>query len=178
PDSLEFFGRGGLFFTSPRAFLSVELFKGDTAFRPKTWALKVTPTVDLNYLAVRERNAVNIDVREGTTRRPEDFSLEEAFAEVKLADLSANFDVVSLRAGIQGFTSDFRGFIFSDQNLGARLFGNAANNRWQYNAAYFDLLEKETNSELNTFDKREERVFVANLFRQDSLPRGHTLLVA
>src|SRR5262249_39496669 len=81
----------------------------------------------------------------------------------------------SLRAGIQPFVSDFRGFVFADTNLGARLFGNAANNRWQYNAAYFDLLEKETNSDLNTFDKRAQKVFVANVFRQDFLSHGFQL---
>ena len=80
-----------------------------------------------------------------------------------------------MRAGIQPFVSDFRGLIFSDFNLGARLFGNAANNRWQYNLAYFDLLEKETNSELNTFEKREQKVFIANVFRQDSFTKGYTL---
>jgi hypothetical protein len=107
------------------------------------------------------------------TRQRHHFSLEEAFAEAKLADLSPHFDFVSVRAGIQPFVSDFRGFVFADSNLGARLFGNAANNRWQYNAAYFDLLEKETNSDLNTFDKREQKVFVANLFRQDFITQGY-----
>jgi hypothetical protein len=173
PGSLEFFGRGGQTFTSPRALVSAELFKGQTAFRPKSFAIKATGAFDLNYLRVQENNNVNIDVREGTSRQRHDFSLEEGFAEAKLADLSPYFDFVSVRAGIQPFVSDFRGFVFADSNLGARLFGNAANNRWQYNAAYFDLLEKETNSELNTFDKREQKVFVANLFRQDFLTHGY-----
>jgi hypothetical protein len=178
PGSLGFFGSGRQNFTSPHALLSLELFKGQTAFRPKTWALRVTPAVDLNYLALRERGGVNIDPREGTTRRRQDAALEEAFGELKLADLSPNFDVVSLRAGIQPFVSDFRGFVFNDQNLGARLFGNASANRWQFNAAYFDLLEKDTNSELNTFTRREHKVGIANLFRQDFLAPGHTLLLS
>ena len=173
PASLEFFGRGGQTFTSPRGLVSAEIFKGQTAFRPKSFAIKATGAFDLNYLRVQENNNVNVDVREGTTRQRHDFSLEEGFAEAKLADLSPYFDFVSLRAGIQPFVSDFRGFVFADSNLGARLFGNAANNRWQYNAAYFDLLEKETNSELNTFDKREQKVFVANVFRQDVLAHGY-----
>ena len=173
PGSLEFFGRGGQTFTSPRALVSAEIFKGQTAFRPRSFAIKATGAFDLNYLRVQERNNVAIDVREGTTRQRHDFALEEGFAEAKLADLSHSFDFVSVRAGIQPFVSDFRGFIFADANLGARLFGNASNNRWQYNAAYFDLLEKETNSELNTFDKRDQQVFVANLFRQDFLAHGY-----
>ncbi|PYQ38645.1 MAG: hypothetical protein DMF77_23595, partial [Acidobacteria bacterium] len=99
--SQEFFGRYGQFFTSPRATVSAEVFKGQTAFKPKTFALKATGVFNLNYLRASERNVVHIDPREGQTRRREDASLEEAFAEVKLADLSPNYDVVSVRAGIQ-----------------------------------------------------------------------------
>jgi hypothetical protein len=175
PDSQEFFGRGDQLFTTPRALLSLELFRGQTAFKPKTWALKATAAANLNYLRVRERNIVNVDVREGVTRRRDDLALEEAFAELKLVDLSQEYDFVSLRAGIQPFVSDFRGFVFNDVNLGARLFGNAAGNRWQYNLAAFELLEKETNSELNTFERREQQVFVANVFRQDFLALGYTI---
>jgi hypothetical protein len=175
PNRLEFFGDGKQFFTTPRAFVSAELFQGQTAFKPKTWALKATGALNLNYLKTRENNIVDIDPREGQTRRREDAALEEGFAEAKLATVSRYYDFVSVRAGIQPFVSDFRGFVFNDSNLGARLFGNASNNRWQYNAAYFDLLEKETNSELNTFDKREQKVAILNVFRQDFLTRGYTV---
>ncbi len=175
PESLEFFGDGRQLFTTPRAFVSAELFSGQTAFRPRTWALKATGAFNLSYLRVGEQNLVHIDPREGRTRRRDDASLEEAFAEVKLADLSPHYDFVSLRAGIQPFVSDFRGFVFSDVNLGARLFGNCGDNRWQYNVAYFDLLEKDTNSELNTFEKREQELVIANLYRQDFLAKGYTL---
>ncbi|PYQ48003.1 MAG: hypothetical protein DMF78_22255, partial [Acidobacteria bacterium] len=138
-------------------------------------ALKATGVFDLNYLRASERNVVHIDPREGRSRRRQDAALEEAFAEAKLADLSPNFDVVSVRAGIQPFVSDFRGLVFSDTNLGARLFGNASNNRWQYNLAAFDLLEKDTNSELNTFERRHQRVYVANVFHQDTFTHGYQL---
>jgi hypothetical protein len=175
PGTFEFFGRGEQLFTTPRALLSAEIFQGQTAFRPKTWAIKVTSAFNLNYLKVRERNLVNVDVREDKSRRRQDFSLEEAFGEVKLANLSPHFDFVSVRAGIQPFVSDFRGLVFSDSNLGGRLFGSLASNRLQYNAAYFDLLEKDTNSELNTFEKREQKVFIANAFWQDFLTRGYTI---
>jgi hypothetical protein len=175
PQSLEFFGDGKQFFTSPRLTVSAELFQGQTAFKPKDWALKATGVFNLNYLRVEEVNLVHIDVREGKSRRREDAALEEAFGEVKLATVSPYYDFVSLRAGIQPFVSDFRGFIFSDSNLGARLFGNLSNNRWQYNAAYFDLLEKETNSELNTFAKRDQKVVIANLYKQDFLAHGYTI---
>ena len=175
PSSLEFFGRGDMLFATPRALVSLELFNGQTAFKPKTFSLKATGAFNVNYLRTEENNIVNIDVREGKTRRRQDFGLEEAFAELKLLTLSRHYDFVSVRAGIQPFVSDFRGLIFSDFNLGARLFGNFGNNRWQYNVAYFDLLEKETNSELNTFEPREQTVAVANVFRQDTFTLGYTI---
>ena len=76
---------------------------------------------------------------------------------------------MSVRAGIQPFASDFRGFLFRDNNLGVRLFGTWGRNRNQWNLAYFDQLEKETNSELNLFERRKQRVLVANYYRQDFL---------
>jgi hypothetical protein len=175
PSQLEFFGRGGQLFTTPRALVSAELFKGQTAFRPKTWSVKATGVFNVNYLRTQENNQVDIDVREGKTRRRQDFSLEEAYAELKLLDLSPQFDFLSVRAGIQPFVSDFRGLVFSDTNLGVRLFGSLGANRYQYNLAYFDLLEKETNSELNTFEKREQRVMVANFYMQDAFTPGYTV---
>ena len=175
PAALEFFGRGNMLFTTPRAIASLELFGGQTTFKPKTFSLKATGAFNVNYLRTQENNIVNIDVREGRTRRRQDFGLEEAFGELKLLTVSPYYDFVSVRAGIQPFVSDFRGLIFSDFNLGARLFGNFGNNRWQYNVAYFDLLEKETNSELNTFEPREQTVAIANVYRQDTFTLGYTL---
>ena len=72
------------------------------------------------------------------------------FVEVKLKDLSNSYDFCPRAPGFRSFTSDFRGFIFSDQEPGLRLFGNFDSNRYQYNAAYFAMLEKDTNSGLNT----------------------------
>ena len=175
PGELEFFGRGRQIFTTPRALVSAELFKGQTAFRPKTWSVKATGVFNVNYLDTQENNQVDIDVREGKTRRRQDFALEEAYAELKLADLSPQFDFVSVRVGIQPFVSDFRGFVFNDTNLGLRFFGSLGANRYQYNLAYFDLLEKETNSELNTFEKRQQRVMIANFYMQDAFTPGYTV---
>src|SRR6185503_9663036 len=105
------------------------------------WAFKISPTFSVpNYLNARENGIVNIDVRRGTNRVDLHASLEEAFGEVKLFDTNRNYDFVSVRAGIQPFVSDFRGFIFSDNNLGVRSFGAADNNRLQFNAAYFSML--------------------------------------
>ena len=79
-----------------------------------------------------------------------------------------------MRAGIQEFNTDFRGFLFVDEQPGVRFFGNLDSNRWQYNLAYFNLLEKNTNSGLNTFAPRHQQVIIANVYRQDFLFQGYT----
>jgi hypothetical protein len=55
-----------------------------------------------------------------------------------------------------------------------RFFGNLRLNRWEYNLAYFNLLEKNTNSGLNTFQPRHQQVIVANLYLQDFVKPGYT----
>jgi hypothetical protein len=175
PGSAEFFGKPEVLAVNHTLQFSVELFHGDTTFRPRTWAIKLSPTFSLpNYVRAREVGVVNIDVRRGTTRTDTHFSFEEAFAEVKLADTDANFDFVSVRAGVQPFVSDFRGFLYTDNNLGARLFGGFANNRYNFNLAYFAQLEKDTNSGLNRFDRRQQNVYLFNLYRQDFIRHGFT----
>ncbi len=176
PGSAEFFGKPEALAVNQLFQFTVELFHGDSTFRPRDWAIKISPTLSLpNYLNARETGVVNIDVRRGTNRTDTQFSLEEAFAEVKLTDMNENFDFVSARVGIQPFVSDFRGFIFSDNNLGARIFGSADNNHIQYNFAYFAQLEKDTNSGLNRFDRRQQNVYIANIFRQDFIRKGYTI---
>ncbi len=91
-----------------------------------------------------------------------------------IANISRRYDFISAKVGIQPFNSDFRSFLFFDTNLSARLFGTAANNRFQYNLLYFDMLEKDTNSELNTFGRRKQHVAIANLYWQDFIWRGYT----
>lgn len=174
PGSRDFFGRGEQAFVDQSFRLSFDLFRGDTSFRPVDFRVRVTPVVDLNYLQTRERGIVNVDVRGGTNRFDTHTGLQEAFVEAKLHDLSPNFDFVSVRAGIQGFSSDFRGFIFADEEPGIRLFGNSRSNRINYNLAYFYLLEKDTNSGLNTFEPRHQQVGVANLYIQDFFAKGYT----
>lgn len=176
PVSGEFFGRPEQLAAAQTLQFSFELFHGDTTFKPRDWAIKISPTLSVpNYVNARENGVVNIDVRRGTNRTDWHVSLEEAFGEVKLFDVNANYDFVSVRAGIQPFVSDFRGFIFSDNNLGARVFGAADNNRVQFNAAYFSMLEKDTNSGLNRFDTRHQNVYIANIFRQDFIRKGYTI---
>jgi len=175
PGATDFYGRFGQFFMTENIGLSVTLFHGDTTFRPVDWQIKFMPVININYLNVQENGIVNVDPTKGTTRLDTHVGLQEGFVEAKLADLSDNYDFISLRAGIQSFNSDFRGFIFSDQEPGVRLFGTLGSNRYQFNAAYFAMLEKDTNSGLNTFSYRHQQVMIANLYRQDFIKPGYTI---
>ncbi len=174
PGRAAFFGSGRQAFVSSNLALSLELFSGNAAFKPVDWLVRITPVFNASFLDVRENNAVSIDVREGTTREDGHVGLQEAFVEKHLADLSDNYDFLSLTVGIQPFVADFRGFLFSDNNLGARLTANWDNNRTQANLALFYPLEKDTNSELNEFETRDQLILVASLFRQDFVWLGYT----
>ena len=175
PGEYGFFGRGGQFFLAETLRTTFDLFHGDTtAFRPVDWRIRITPAANLNYLAVRENGIVYPDVRPGTTRYDDHVGLQEAFGEIKLHDFGPNYDFANIRVGIQQFVSDFRGFIFADEQPGVRLFGNLKSNRYQWNLAAFDLLEKDTNSGLNTFHRRGREVAIANFFIQDFLTKGYT----
>ncbi len=175
PGSKNFFGRGEQALAVQTFRLSFDLNRGDTTFRPVDFRVHFTPVFNLNFLETRERGLVNVDVRKGTNRfDTKSASLQEGFVEAKIRDLSPNYDFVSVRAGIQEFNSDFRGFIFSEEQPGVRIFGNLRSNRFQYNAAWFYLLEKDTNSDLNTFEKRGQQVYVGNVYIQDFGAKGFT----
>jgi hypothetical protein len=174
PNSSEFFGLSDQHFYANDFSIGIDLFQGETAFKPVDWALRVLGVYNHNYIDVEERNVVNPNPQNGTTREKEFYSLQEAFGEIHVRDLSNNYDFVSMRVGIQPFVSDFRGFIFNDTNLGVRIFGNYDNNRWQYNIAAFDMLEKDTYSDLNEFSRRKQQIYVANVFRQDLIWKGYT----
>jgi hypothetical protein len=211
PDSSEFFGRSEQLFLSNDFSIGIDLFKGETAFKPVVWALRLLFVANYNYITVKENNALDPDPRgpgftppggglvfpnpgdpfsglgpgltprsgdlahtRYTTREKEWYALQEAFAEIHIRDLTNNYDFISSRFGTQPFVSDFRGFIFNDTNLGVRVFGNYDNNLWQYNVMAFDMLEKDTYSDLNKFDRRDQQVFVANVYRQDFFAKGYT----
>ncbi|MEO6786668.1 MAG: hypothetical protein ABI318_11090 [Chthoniobacteraceae bacterium] len=260
PNSAEFFGRGDQVTYSNDMSISFDLFKGETAFKPVQWLIRVNAVYNNNWTRARESNllfplgtggassyvpdtgaigaipasSAGVNTQAGNpglftstvnpatvynyiapqlqplgigrqlylvnpttgqaipgtglatpiasdlsgthyTMRYRDFyALQEAFAEIHIGDVSENYDFVSTRFGNQPFVSDFRGFIFADTNLGARIFGNHDNNRTQYNLAYFNMREKDTYSGLNSFSSRDQQVLVANIFRQDFLTKGYT----
>jgi hypothetical protein len=174
PGERDFFGRSGQFLHNELYTFSIDLFEGDAAFKPVDWRVKLTPATNLNILSVQEVGVVSPNVTKGEIRERTWTTLQEWFVEYKLADLSPEYDFVSVRAGSQPFVSDFRGFIFSDTNRGLRLFGNLDGNQIQWNLAYFRQQEKDTNSQLNEFNDRRQNIVVANIYRQDFLFPGYT----
>lgn len=157
----------GQLFLNQNVVAGLELFKGTTVFEPKRFAVRVTAVANANFLA---RDGGSLEAGDGKV------GLEEGFVEGRLAVHSPNFDFTSVRVGMQNLTTDFRGFVFSENQAGLRLFGNARDNRLQYNLAAFLMREREADSQLHGFGSRHQTVIVASLFVQDALHAGYTAL--
>src|SRR4051812_31120959 len=175
PNDSGFFGRGEQFATVQNFRLSFDLFRGSAGFQPPDFELRITPEFNVNYALTRENGLTSIDVARGPHRLDTAVGLQEMFVEKRLYSNAAYFDFTSVRVGIQRFTSDFRGFIYSDEQPGARLFGTVHNNVFQYNLAYFNLIAKDANSGLNRWRRRNQSVYAANLYWNDFLTKGYTL---
>ena len=178
PFETDFFGRPSQLFATNNLILSLDLFHGDASFKPVDWRVQLTPIFNLNAIDVNELAVVNPNVLKGANRTRTFFALEEYFVETKLADLGPYYDFVSVRVGSQPFVSDFRGFLFSDINRAVRIFGTRLGNRDQFNLVYFRQAEKDTNSELNTFQDRGQDIVIANYYRQDFIWPGYTAQVS
>ena len=176
PGSNNTFGRYNQSFFSQQEIVTFSLIKGNTAFKPPDFELRLTPVFNFNHTSVGELGVINVNPQAGTVRNDKFASLQEAFVDYHLRNVSEYYDFDSLRVGIQPFNVDFRGFLFQDSQFGIRLFGDCDDNRWQYNLAYFRLLDKDTNSGLNDLGEmlRKDNVFVANLYRQDFPVPGFT----
>jgi hypothetical protein len=159
--------------------LAAELvyYKGDTVFKPPDYEFRLTPVFNYNRTRADEILALNVDPAEGFVRHDYFVGLQAAFLDVHLRNVSPRYDFDSVRVGIQPFNADFRGFLFQDAPFGVRLFGTRDNNIFQYNLAWFRRLEKDTNSGLNDAGEslRKDDIFVANLYWQDPLIKGHFL---
>jgi hypothetical protein len=176
PGSLDVFGKDASYVFSQTFIAGVALIKGSTAFKPPEIEYRLTLAFNVNHADVPERRVLFVQPSRPSHRTDHFLGVQEAFIDYHLANTSDRYDFRSIRVGIQPFQSDFRGFLFNDQQLGIRLFGNRDNNRFQFNLAAFWRLEKDTNSGLNSVVKspRDDFVFVANLYRQDFVIPGLT----
>jgi hypothetical protein len=180
PGSLDIFGAGEQLVLAQTVLLEGVLYKGNTVFMPPEWEFRIIPAFNLNYARAEEAGLLGAPADADTTRSDGSVGLQGLFVDRHLRDVSARYDFDSLRVGIQPFTADFRGFLFQDSPLGIRLFGTRDNNRYQYNLAWFRRLDKDINSGLNAIlDRglpaiRDDDVFVANLYAQDTPVPGFT----
>jgi hypothetical protein len=170
------FGAGEQWITSQTLLFSFVYLKGNTTFKPPDFEFHITPAYNLNYVQSKEARLLEIDPRGGDGRGDQHLGLQELFVDFHLRNVSDRYDFDSVRFGIQPFTTDFRGFLFQDNQLMARLFGTRLNNRVQYNVAWIRRLEKDTNSGLNDQNRalRDDDFYVVNAYLQDFPVLGHT----
>ncbi|MGQ0618535.1 MAG: FimV/HubP family polar landmark protein [Panacagrimonas sp.] len=176
PGSVGIFGGFDNTLYNANIILSAVYLKGDTTFRPPDWEYHLLPVISFNYARAEESRVLDVDPRDGTSRSDAFVGLQELFADYHLRNVSDRFDFDSFRIGIQPFSSDFRGFLFQDNQLMLRYFGTRDNNRWQFNLAYLRRLEKDTNSGLNDISQplRDDDTYIANVYRQDFPVLGFT----
>jgi hypothetical protein len=171
PNSLDVFGEDASYVLSQTFIAGAALIKGNTAFKPPDIEYRLTLALNVNYADVPERRVLFVEPSKPSHRFDWFLGVQEAFVDYHLRNVSERYDFDSIRVGIQPFQSDFRGFLFNDQQLGIRLFGTRDNNRFQYNLGAFWRLEKDTNSGLNDVlqTPRKDWLFIANVYRQDFL---------
>ncbi len=169
PGSNDTFGRAQSVVLAQTFIFGAALTKGSTAFKPPEFELRTAIAVQVNHVEVSEKRILSVQPTAPTYRTDVGVGVQELFLDYHLRNVSDRYDFDSVRVGIQPFSSDFRGFLFQDNQLGIRLFGNRDDNRFQYNLAAFKRLEKDTNSGLNDITRsiRDDWVFVANVYRQD-----------
>jgi hypothetical protein len=139
-------------------------YRGDTVFRPPDWQWRFNPVV--NYSSTRA---------DGTATGGGLFAIQGLSFEKHLRDVSSRYDFDSVRVGIQPFTSDFRGFLLSDQPLAMRFFGTRDDNVFQYNLALISRVPKDR-VRLNDVGRGipNNQIALGNLYWQDLLVPGVT----
>lgn len=169
PGNLDIFGKDGSEVFSQTFIVGAALIKGMTAFKPPEIEYRITLALNANYVNVPEKRVLFVQPSKPSHRLDHFLGVQELFVDYHVRNTSDHYDFESVRVGIQPFQSDFRGFLFNDQQLGLRYFGSRDNNRFQYNLAAFWRLEKDTNSGLNSVVQRPRKdwAFIANLYRQD-----------
>ncbi len=149
-----------------RLFLTMDLFQDDNTFTPSPWFVRLTQVQEWR----NQDDAVGYN---------EDYAWVEAFLDYRLAFLSEFGDQINLRVGRQAFQSDFRGFLYSDVNNMARLFGTWDENKWQYNFIAMDAVQADKVSQfLRTNTNRDQVMLGGNVFRRDVPWLGFNLMGA
>jgi hypothetical protein len=141
PGSLDIFGKDTSLVFAQTVIAAASLVKGSTAYKPPELEFRVALAYQHNYVDVPERRVLYVEPSRKTNRSDSFIGVQEAFVDYHLRNVSERYDFDSVRVGIQPFSSEFRGFLFQDNQLGVRFFGNRDNNRLQYNLAAFWRIE-------------------------------------
>jgi hypothetical protein len=180
PGQIDQFGRDRSLVAAQTFIFGASLVKGSTAYKPPDIEYHATFAYNVNYVNVQERGVLNVRTSRPSHRTDTFLGVQEFFIDKHLGNRSDRFDFDSVRIGIQPFQADFRGFLFNDNQLGIRLFGNRDNNRYQYNVEVIWRLDKDTNSGLNDVTRRPRKDYIlfGNLFVQDFPLPGITSLIS
>jgi hypothetical protein len=180
PGAIDTFGRDRSLVLAQTGLFGFGLTKGSTAYKPPDVEYRVLIAYQVNYVNVQERRVLHVESSRPTHRTDSFLGVQEMFIDKHLGNRSDRFDFDSIRLGIQPFQFDFRGFLFQDNQLGFRFFGNRDNNRYQFNFNAIWRLDKDTNSGLNDITRkpRDDYILHANLFAQDFPLQGLTSLVS
>lgn len=170
------FGNGHQTLFNQNIIPALSLIRGNTTFKPPEFEFRFIPVFNFNSVNGSEPGVLRADPARGSDRNESLIAVQELFVDIHLADISDRYDFISSRLGVQRFSSDFRGFVYADDQPGVRFFGTAENNQLQYNLAWFNRLDKDVNSGLNrSFEERGEQVVLGNLYWQDLIALGHTV---
>jgi hypothetical protein len=153
-------------FLNENILFGTQLQHNDDTFVPSNFKFRVNGVTDYK----RDINAFNNGSNTSS-------HLFDAFVDVQLRDFGprvdahSNFDLLFLRAGLQGFKSEFQGLIFNDVGLGGRVFGELKKNRLRYDFAYFKLFQKNPVSGFIDFSvPSSHQVAIARFSWDDLLP--------
>jgi hypothetical protein len=151
-------------FLSQTVSFDAAVYRGDTVFRPPDWQWRFNPAINYSTTRAGGENPAN-----GV------FAIQGLSFEKHLRDVSSRYDFDSVRVGIQPFTSDFRGFLLSDQPLAMRFFGTRDDNVFQYNLALISRVPKDR-VRLNDVGRGipNNQIALGNLYWQDLFVSGVT----
>ena len=161
---------------SPSVRTSFDLFRGDTAFRPIDWRVRVAAGLQRQLrqpAGIRRRQRrrarasdTRLDHRTSASRKP---------SSRRSCSTSAR-TTTSCRCAPASRSSRPTSAASSrcSKRRASACSARSKSSRIEYNAAFFDLLEKDTNSGFNELHRRNQQVYIANVYIQDFLTPGYT----
>ncbi len=86
------FGRYGRTQILETDILEFALIKGDTAFKPPDFELRITPAFNYNYTTAGEVGVLNVNPEKGQTRSDQFVGLQEGFIDYHIRNVSEYYD--------------------------------------------------------------------------------------